>query len=589
MKKKTLFKNALFVIKYTYSTNKKYFILKLISILVSSFLSFIPLIFTRAILNEITVNKDVLTSLLLCLAFGLATLLSNLFVSLINHFTSIQAEKTRHNIKQKLASAIMKMPYSEVESPHIRDFINLANGEDSFAAIIDNLTGIISGIITLVGLATIISYIQPLILVMIVFVVVLRLITDKKLRNVAEKYRETLNSDYRKADYYNNVMISAEYGKEIRINSLKDLLLNHINEFLDKTVYPHLKKMYTENAIINFLSDTSVVIQECVVYFVLGWQVFFNGMLIGDFSMYMTSINNFTNCLRGIISGFSSLTNNAKFAQEFRYIIENYNTDKESLPRIDVDFSSVKVEFRNVSFKYPGTENNVLNDVSLTINPYETLSIVGVNGAGKTTLVKLLCRLYQPDSGEILINDIPINSIPYDQYMEILGVVFQDFKMFAFSIAENIACNDEYDESEIKKVIANSGLTNKFDSLEKGFDTSISKLFDEEGIELSGGETQRLAISRTLYKSPSLVILDEPTAALDPIAEYDIYQKFKEMIDGKTAVFISHRLSSTRFTDKIAVFENGSLIEYGNHSELINIANGHYKVMFDMQAQYYIH
>lgn len=589
MKKKTLFTNALFVIKYTYSTNKRYFILKLISILVSSFLSFIPLIFTRAILNEITVNKDVLTSLLLCLAFGLATLFSNLFVSLINHFTSIQAEKTRHNIKQKLASAIMRMPYSEVESPHIRDFINLANGEDSFAAIIDNLTGIISGTVTLLGLATIISYIQPLILVMIVLVVILRLITDKKSRSVAEKYREILNSDLRKADYYNNVMISAEYGKEIRINSLKDLLLNHINEFLDKTVYPHLKKQYTENAMINFLADTSVVIQECVVYFVLGWQVFFKGMLIGDFSMYMTSINNFTNCLRGIISGFSSLTNNAKFAQEFRYIIENYNTDKESLPRLDVDFSSVKVEFRNVSFKYPGTENNVLSNVSLTINPYETLSIVGVNGAGKTTLVKLLCRLYQPDSGEILINDIPINSIPYDQYMEILGVVFQDFKMFAFSIAENIACNDEYDKSEIQKVIENSGLTNKINSLEKSFDTSISKLFDEEGMELSGGETQRLAISRTLYKSPSLVILDEPTAALDPIAEYDIYQKFKEMVDGKTAVFISHRLSSTRFTDKIAVFENGSIIEYGNHSELINIANGHYRMMFDMQAQYYIH
>lgn len=589
MKKKTLFTNALFVIKYTYSTNKRYFILKLISILVSSFLSFIPLIFTRAILNEITVNKDVLTSLLLCLAFGLATLFSNLFVSLINHFTSIQAEKTRHNIKQKLASAIMRMPYSEVESPHIRDFINLANGEDSFAAIIDNLTGIISGTVTLLGLATIISYIQPLILVMIVLVVILRLITDKKSRSVAEKYREILNSDLRKADYYNNVMISAEYGKEIRINSLKDLLLNHINEFLDKTVYPHLKKQYTENAMINFLADTSVVIQECVVYFVLGWQVFFKGMLIGDFSMYMTSINNFTNCLRGIISGFSSLTNNAKFAQEFRYIIENYNTDKESLPRLDVDFSSVKVEFRNVSFKYPGTENNVLSNVSLTINPYETLSIVGVNGAGKTTLVKLLCRLYQPDSGEILINDIPINSIPYDQYMEILGVVFQDFKMFAFSIAENIACNDEYDKSEIQKVIENSGLTYKINSLEKSFDTSISKLFDEEGMELSGGETQRLAISRTLYKSPSLVILDEPTAALDPIAEYDIYQKFKEMVDGKTAVFISHRLSSTRFTDKIAVFENGSIIEYGNHSELINIANGHYRMMFDMQAQYYIH
>ena len=230
----------------------------------------------------------------------------------------------------------------------------------------------------------------------------------------------------------------------------------------------------------------------------------------------------------------------------------------------------------------------ILKNVSLILKAGETLSLVGINGAGKTTFVKLVCRLYEPTEGEILINGIPINTIPYKDYCELLGVVFQDFKIFAFTVAENVALSTDYDVSEVERCMEESDIMKKVGSLPDKSETFLSKEFSENGIEFSGGEGQKIAIARTLYKDPPLIILDEPTSALDPIAEYEIYQKFSSLVKGRTAIYISHRLSSTRFTDKIAVFENGELCEFGNHKELLKIENGIYKNMFEMQARYYV-
>lgn len=246
------------------------------------------------------------------------------------------------------------------------------------------------------------------------------------------------------------------------------------------------------------------------------------------------------------------------------------------------------IEFKNVSFKYPNTEKFVLKDVSIKIESGTRLSIVGYNGAGKTTFIKLLCRLYKPTSGVIYLNGVDISTIDFDKYRDILAVIFQDYQLFSFSIKENIDLDSEYDESRVNEAIEKSGLKEKIESLSKGLNTSIGREFDEEGIEFSGGECQKLAIARAIYKDAPLIILDEPASALDPIAEYDVYKRFSELAAGKCAVYISHRLSSTRFTDKIAVFSDGEICEYGSHNELMQIEGGVYRNMFDMQAQYYI-
>lgn len=258
------------------------------------------------------------------------------------------------------------------------------------------------------------------------------------------------------------------------------------------------------------------------------------------------------------------------------------------------------IEFRNVSFSYPNTDIQVLSGLNITLQPGEHLSVVGLNGAGKTTFIKLLCRLYDTTEGEILLDGINIRKYDYQEYMSLFSPVFQDFKLFGFSVKDNILLSDtslapaqqEYaqdttSQTNIQELLAQVGLQERIDSLEKGADTILFKAFDENGVEFSGGEQQKIAIARALYKKAPVVILDEPTAALDPVAEYDIYRQFNALVGGKTAIYISHRLSSCKFCDRIAVFSDGRIKEYGTHDELVKVKDGIYAEMFAAQAQYY--
>lgn len=247
------------------------------------------------------------------------------------------------------------------------------------------------------------------------------------------------------------------------------------------------------------------------------------------------------------------------------------------------------IEFSDVSFRYPRSEKYVLRHINLTIHSGEHLSIVGLNGAGKTTFIKLLCRLYAVTEGKIYIDGVDIMEYSEEEYRKLFAVVFQDFKLFAFTLRENITLGDwDFSEEEIARVLKLSGFDEDAGKLEKGLDTMIYKSFDEKGTELSGGQQQKVAISRALYRNAPIVILDEPTAALDPVAEYDIYRKFNSLVGGKTAIYISHRLSSCKFCDHIAVFAEDTIKEYGTHEELVHKKDGIYAQMFFTQAKHYI-
>lgn len=245
------------------------------------------------------------------------------------------------------------------------------------------------------------------------------------------------------------------------------------------------------------------------------------------------------------------------------------------------------IEFCNVSFKYPRTENYVLRNVNLKFKVGEKLAVVGMNGSGKTTFIKLLCRLYDPTEGEILLNNVDIRKYDYKEYMSIFSVVFQDFKLFSFGLGQNVAASFDYDEELAKKCLEKAGFYNRLQRMKKGLETSIYKDLDEEGVEISGGEAQKIALARALYKNAPLIILDEPTAALDPIAEYEVYSKFNEIIQNKTAIYISHRLSSCRFCDVIAVFDDGQIVQRGAHNKLLQDTHGKYYELWKAQAQYY--
>lgn len=245
------------------------------------------------------------------------------------------------------------------------------------------------------------------------------------------------------------------------------------------------------------------------------------------------------------------------------------------------------IEFRNVSFKYPRTENYVLRNVNLKFKIGEKLAVVGMNGSGKTTFIKLLCRLYDPTEGEILLNNVDIRKYDYKEYMSIFSVVFQNFKLFSFGLGQNVSASFHYNEELAKRCLEKAGFYERLQSMKKGLETSIYKDLDEEGVEISGGEAQKIALARALYKNAPFIILDEPTAALDPIAEYEVYSKFNEIVQDKTAIYISHRLSSCRFCDVIAVFDGGQIVQRGVHDRLLQDTHGKYYELWNAQAQYY--
>lgn len=309
---------------------------------------------------------------------------------------------------------------------------------------------------------------------------------------------------------------------------------------------------------------------------------------VGNFILYQGAVQKFVEALSGLAANIGELRYNNQYLEEtFRYLEmpnDMYQGTLAVEKRDDIDY---EIEFRDVSFKYPRSEEWVLRHVNMKFQIGDKLAIVGENGSGKTTFIKLLCRLYDPTEGKILLNGIDITRYRYDEYMDLFSVAFQDYSLFAFSIAQNVAASDSVDEDRVLNCLNRVGLGDKIAGLPNGIHTNVSRDYENDGVDFSGGEQQKIALARALYKDAPFMILDEPTAALDPIAEAEVYAKFNDIASDKTSVFISHRLSSCKFCDEIAVFHKGYLVQLGSHDELVANENGKYHELWNAQAQYY--
>lgn len=311
--------------------------------------------------------------------------------------------------------------------------------------------------------------------------------------------------------------------------------------------------------------------------------------------MSVGSVVKLAGCLKNIFLDVINLINHtSEFAMTARkqmstleFLEISDEMYKGKLPMEKRSDNQYQIEFRHVFFKYPGAEDYALKDFSMKLKIGEKLAIVGMNGSGKTTMIKLLCRLYDPEKGEILLNGVDIRKFRQEEYSKLFSVVFQDYTLMPFKLAENVAVDTEYDADLVKKSLSDSGFEERLSELEQGIDTYIYKSYNDNGVEVSGGEAQKIAIARAVYKDSPFVLLDEPTAALDPLSEYEIYTNFDKIIGSKTAIYISHRLSSCKFCEKIAVFHEGRLIQTGSHDELVKEKNGKYYEMWEAQAQYY--
>lgn len=312
------------------------------------------------------------------------------------------------------------------------------------------------------------------------------------------------------------------------------------------------------------------------------------GLSVSEFLLYFTAVGNFTTWVTGILKGFGELHQFSLELSSVRSYIEAPEPFRmEGGKAIEPDTSlPYTLELRDVSFRYPNTETWALRHVNMKFQVGSRLAVVGENGSGKTTFIKLLCRLYDPTQGEILLNGIDIRKYSYRQYIDLFSVVFQDFQLLAFPLGQNVAAAVEVDKGRAARCLEMAGFGKRLAALPQGLETPLYKEFDESGVQVSGGEAQKIALARALYKDAPFVVLDEPTAALDPVAEMEVYENFDKIVGDKTAVYISHRLSSCRFCDDIAVFDHGHIVQQGSHDALVE-APGKYQELWHAQAQYY--
>ena len=584
-----MFQGLWFFCKFGWKTDPRYI---LYHVLNQFLLAVIPLL--NIIMPKFIIDTLLGSGSIPHLAFYVCVLTAvNFLASSLSHWLFLSAFTLRTKIAaafdemmhQKLANA----DFETLESPGFLDMKEKANkflyGDwQGFAYVFDSALQIIGQIFILAGIIAIVASLDLRLVVLFMALVA----ASTGIEAWAKKNDLALSLEQAKVErawgYFGDLFENFSYGKEIRINSMGDWLLRREKQFSETALsyYRRRNGFYIKSG---FCSALASLLQQGAAYCYLVWQVLAKCISIGDFSMYISAVASFSDAMKTVMDSIVSVKAYGIYYDAMRDYLNVPETIRSSGSRMIRDQQHT-IEFRDVSFRYKGQQAYALRHVNLVLHQGDTLSVVGENGAGKTTFIKLLTRLYDPTQGEILLDGIDIRHYAYESYAALFSAVFQDFQLFSFSIKENVCLNRPAPDSEVQALLRKVGLGEKLDSLPRGIHTSVYKNFDEDGFEPSGGEGQKIALARALYKNAPFVILDEPTAALDPKAEYELYQKFHELVQNKTAVYISHRLSSAKFCKKIAVFEHGAITEVGTHEELLQ-KDGTYAKLFRMQAQFY--
>ncbi|EHK2335188.1 ABC transporter ATP-binding protein [Clostridium perfringens] len=590
-KKGTLLSNLKYIMGYAWSQDKVLFAQCGVYTILASIAPFIGIFLPKFLIDELLGQRRIEIILMTLIGFFLLSSVVNYSIAWLRCAYSPRVTKIRTDYITMISDKIMKMDFKNTEDPEVLNKIKsvmnaVMSNNTGVEGVYHTLLGLFGRLTAFVGYISIVLFLSPWILLFLIINVLISYALTMRVKKYEYSQKEKAADKDRRTFYVFDTMYDFAYGKDIRIYDLKNILIDKFKKFRGERI--DISNDVQEKQLkVKIVDVILLVIRECVVYGYLIYNVLFTGMGIGDFTMYFSTINGFGDWMKGILDDLANIKAQNMYLDDMREFLEIKSENKEKTRDIPID-SSYEIEFKNVSFKYPKTDKYIYKNLSLKIKKGQRLAIVGINGAGKTTFVKLLCRLYEPTSGEILINGVNIKDFSKEEYYKILSVVFQDIKTFAFTVAENVSLEnlEDVDREKVLHCIEKAGVGEKINSLQKGIDTSLLKILDGEGVELSGGENQKLALARALYKNGKIVILDEPTSALDAVAEYNIYKGFDELIGDKTAIYISHRLASTKFCDVIAFFENGEIVEYGTHEELLK-KNGKYSDMFNIQAQYY--
>lgn len=533
--------------------------------------------------NDTTVSTLIKYMAIYVVVAGLVAFLSGLLTQMISstnmrirlRYISWMSEKTQTMEYRYVEDAKFNEKYAKA-------FEACEGNNNGVEGVYNKLYRLPGMILAIAGMSVMVILLNPLLLVALLLHVIVTIWTKKKAHDYKYSKKEEIGHASRKMKYYRNTTNDFNFGKDIRIFNLRERILsNYRNEINAYTVLA--KNVAKKEWLYSVFAMITMFITFVSMYGILIYKCYY-GMPISSFTMYVFLVSALMDMMVKFADELAYIRNEGQYVDDFYKFMDLNLINEGDIAEVP---TNVEIVFDKVSFKYPNTEKYIYKDFSFTIHAGERLAIVGVNGAGKTTLVKLMCGLYQPTEGHIYINGKDILEYKKETLYKMFGTVFQDFSILAFPIKQNVSATSEgTDEERVKAVLESVGLGKKIRSLPKGIDQMMLKITDDEGVDLSGGERQKLAIARALYKDAPMVIMDEPTAALDALAEADIYENFSSLVQGKTAVYISHRLASTKFCDKIALFDSEGIKEYGTHDELME-KKGMYYEMFLVQGKYY--
>jgi len=531
--------------------------------------------------------------------------------------SDLLTDQFNNAFERHISKKTVEIDFKNVEDPEVLNLKERAlfavRNHGLMFAMVDALSKVVNEGFLIFTLSAVIWTFSPWVLLFLLGAVVINSFLFKRVQKYY--YMESTNtvSANRAFVYFITQSGDLEIAKDLRLYDTSKLILDKMNRFNLQT-YTEYIKVYGNISRLNGLVNVNAQIQNVLVYLLLAYRTLLGTVTLGNFMMYAGTVSKYSMSMNTLVSStieVNRLCRQLELLVEYEKIPASKDSGEIPVPE-NVPYV---IEFQNVTFKYPRSKTETLKNISVTIKHGEKISIIGLNGAGKTTFVKLLTRLYKPTTGMITLNGIDIQTLDYESYMSKIAAVFQDYKLLGVTVAENITgqkseeivkdnkenetkygaeiqVSDDEDKNanfidHLYEILDEVGVRKDIESLKEGIHTPLDKGYDKNATKLSGGQAQKLAIARALYKDASIVVLDEPTAALDPLAEHDIYCRFDELVHNKTAIYISHRLSSCRFCDRILVFDEGQIIQTGSHDELIKHKGAMYERMFNAQATYY--
>ena len=591
---------ALSNIRYVLKAVKKYsvFLLWLIPLgaLLSAVQRYLWSFLSKFIIDIITKEGDFFQ---LLTVVGIATAVMLIFFLTQTWYYNKQWPKCI-NVRMKVIlqknMLMMTMPFHFTEDPDMLDCCQkaenaLGGNEQGFEGLIHQIFHFTEQLGVVIAGIVIIGTLNPLIILGMTLLAIINFLVSNKANKYSKKnYWDPLAPWWRKRWYMNMALGRFDYAKDIRMFGLKKWLIDKFTELNKERYAVQCKNNRLWFWVGNF-NSVLWVISQAAIYYYLVRGVFSHTITIGNFTLYLASTATFFECITSLLNTVIQILARSREVDDLRSFLEHeYTNENDSSKKIPVPaFDSYEFEFKNVSFKYPRSDRYALQNLNITVKKGERLAVVGLNGAGKSTFIKLLLRLYEPTEGTILLNGVDVQNYELNSYFSIFAPVFQEVNLFAFSLAENVSmqAKEDINREKVQECVKLSDLEDKTDTLKNGIDTQLLKIIYDDGTDLSGGQKQKLALARALYKNAPVVVLDEPTAALDAIAESKLYNHFDSLIGNKTSIYISHRLSSTQFCNSVAMFKDGQMVEYGTHKSLMKL-NGEYAKMFKVQSQYYV-